>query len=282
MRLNFKEPQSSPRRALEIEGTSLATKGDDGVSKFDVGERAPSLAPLVGGPDATVRASFGAGVPGPSTGVSSFARLAIAALPPNEKPCPLSSANTSPVVVCRQDVIDNIGFYQLCGLVCRFIGLWPSLPDLHRWVSNSYKPLVAGCIELFPYAKGFFIASFASLDDHALALGKLWAWGFNSLLVKLWTPFNPLTESLYVCPVWVHLPNLPLRFWEHSCYEAIGNTIGRFLKINDAKPSMGHSTFARILIDIDISLPLLGDVVLMVGDRPWTQLLDYEGLPFRC
>lgn len=43
---------------------------------------------------------------------------------------------------------------------------------------------------------------------------------------------------------------------------------------------MGHSTFARILVNIDISMPLPGDVVLMVGDRPWTQLLDYEGLPF--
>lgn len=45
---------------------------------------------------------------------------------------------------------------------------------------------------------------------------------------------------------------------------------------------MGHTTFARILVDIDISLPLPGDVVLMVGDRPWTQLLNFEGLPFRC
>lgn len=41
-------------------------------------------------------------------------------------------------------------------------------------------------------------------------------------------------------------------------------------------------TFAQILVDIDISSPLPGDVVLMVGDRPWTQLLDFEGLPFCC
>lgn len=45
---------------------------------------------------------------------------------------------------------------------------------------------------------------------------------------------------------------------------------------------MGHSTFAHILIDIGISMPLPKDVVLMVGDKPWTQLLDYEGLPFCC
>lgn len=44
---------------------------------------------------------------------------------------------------------------------------------------------------------------------------------------------------------------------------------------------MEHTTFSRILVDIDISAPLPGDVVLMVGDRPWSQPLDFEGLPFR-
>lgn len=71
-------------------------------------------------------------------------------------------------------------------------------------------------------------------------------------------------------------------FWEPSCFEAIGNSISNFLKVNDATFSMGHSTFAHLLIDVDISLALPRDVVLMVGDSPWTQLLDYEGLPFCC
>lgn len=47
--------------------------------------------------------------------------------------------------------------------------------------------------------------------------------------------------------------------------------------VDDVIIFMGH-----ILVDIDISPPLPGDVVLMVGDRPWTQPLDFEGLPFRC
>lgn len=96
----------------------------------------------------------------------------------------LSCAKTSPLVVCGQDVVDNIGFYHCCGLVCKFIGLWPSLPDLYCWVSDSWKPFVAGNIEFYPCARGFFIASFDSLDDRDLVLGMLWAWGVNSLLIK--------------------------------------------------------------------------------------------------
>lgn len=143
--------------------------------------------------------------------------------------------------------VDNIDFYQRRALVCRFAGFSPSLPDLHCWVSDSWKPLVAHNIELFPCAKGFFIASFTSFLNRDSVLGKLWAWGDHSLSVKPWTTsFNPLTKPLNVHPVWVHLPNLPLHFWEHSCYKAISNSIGYFSKVDDAMSSMGHSTFACI------------------------------------
>lgn len=82
-------------------------------------------------------------------------------------------------------MVDNIRFYKRCALVCRFSGLWPSLLNLHSWVSKSWKPLVTHNIELFPCAKSFFIASFTSPVDRDLVLGKLWAWGVHSLLQTL-------------------------------------------------------------------------------------------------
>lgn len=179
--------------------------------------------------------------------------------------------------------MENINLYQHSALVCKFAGFWPSLPNLHHWVSDSWKPLVAYGIELFPCAKGFFIASFTSTLDRDLVLGKLWSLGDHSLSIKpRSSSFKPLTEFLSIRLVWVLLPNLSLHFWEPSCFEAISNSIGSFLKVDDATTSMGHSTFALLLIDIDISLALPMDVVLMVGDKPWAQPLDYEGLPFRC
>lgn len=116
----------------------------------------------------------------------------------------------------------------------------------------------------------------------------IWFWACCGLgectrsLLSLGQLLLTLTEPLNVHPIWVGLIDLSLHFWEHSCYEAIINSIGRFLKVNEATSSMDHTTFARILVDIDISSPLSGDVVLMVGDRPWSQLLDFEGLPFCC
>lgn len=136
-------------------------------------------------------------------------------------------------------------------------------------MSDSWKPLVSHGIEFFPCAKGFFVASFTSTHEHDLILEKIWTWGDHFLSIKPWMPsFNPLTESLFVHLVWICLLNLPLHFWEHSYFEAIGNSIGSFLKVDDATFSMGHSNFAHLLIDVDLSLALPRDVVLMVGDRP--------------
>lgn len=43
-----------------------------------------------------------------------------------------------------------------------------------------------------------------------------------------------------------------------------------------------HSTFARILVEIDVSKGLPTEVILKSSRGSWIQLLDYEGVPFRC
>lgn len=65
--------------------------------------------------------------------------------------------------------------------MCRFFNFWPSLIDLHNWVLDSWRPLVASEIEFFLCAKGFFIASFSSYEARKLVLVKLRVWGEQSL-----------------------------------------------------------------------------------------------------
>jgi len=69
---------------------------------------------------------------------------------PRVKPLPI--ACSAPLVVCGPEVLENE----------EFNGLWPSLPNLHSWVKDLWKPLVEGKIVLYPCARGFFIASFDS------------------------------------------------------------------------------------------------------------------------
>lgn len=65
-------------------------------------------------------------------------------------------------------------------------------------------------------------------------------------------------------------------------FEAIVNYINHFFKVDAITSSTVLSTFTHIVININISISLPGDVVLMVGDRPWIKSLIDEGLSFHC
>jgi hypothetical protein len=54
-------------------------------------------------------------------------------------------------------------------------------------------------------------------------------------MLKRWSlSFNPATNISAFRHIWVLLPSLPLQMWNIKALEAVGNAIGRFLKIEEA------------------------------------------------
>ncbi|KAH9289844.1 hypothetical protein KI387_033961, partial [Taxus chinensis] len=82
--------------------------------------------------------------------------------------------------------------------------------------------------------------------------------------------------------VWIRMPHLPLHFWSEECFRAMGNVVGKFLVVDPWTESYDNTTFARILVDMDMNVDFLAALELKVLDSTWTQSLDFEGLPFRC
>ena len=80
----------------------------------------------------------------------------------------------------------------------------------------------------------------------------------------------------------MRLPNLPIHFWENSIFREIGEALGDFRIVDSQSFEHFHSTYARIIVDIDASKGLPAKIFLNHSRGSWTQLLDYEGLPFRC
>lgn len=62
----------------------------------------------------------------------------------------------------------------------------------------------------------------------------------------------------------------------------MGEALGDFLQVDDESSDIFHSTFARILVEMDVSKGLPAEVVLKSSKGSWIQSLDYEGIPFRC
>ena len=80
----------------------------------------------------------------------------------------------------------------------------------------------------------------------------------------------------------VRLPHLPLNLWHPKVLEAIGNCLGVFLKADLSYMQTGRRTVAWILVGLQIYKGLANRLPIQYTSGMHVQLLDYEGLPFRC
>ena len=121
-------------------------------------------------------------------------------------------------------------------------------------------------------------------DDHATqVLKQLWRVGKGSLVLDRWhANFDPARERIRKRHLWTLLPGLPFPLWNRSLLEGVGNTIGRFVALDEDFMNSYDKRLAKILVEIDISRGLPADVEILCKDRLFIQRLDYQGIPFRC
>ena len=126
-------------------------------------------------------------------------------------------------------------------------------------------------------AKGWFSFIFDSREMVDRFLGLQWCMdGIPLFLKRCDPPFDAKMENLVLAPLWVRLPSLPMHLWASSCFAVIGN----FLAIVFSFQTSGIMTVAWILVNIDLKLELLTDIQIKTSSRTFSQILDYEGVPF--
>ena len=164
----------------------------------------------------------------------------------------------------------------------KFLGLWPSEKVLIAWINAVWKP--KGHFDLQLGAKGFFTIVFFNLEDRTRIFeGGPYFFNSAGLYLRIWKErFNPDLEDLSIVPVWIRLYSLPTEFWEPEILEAIGNSLGTFVKAADQTIKARYTSFARICVYLNVSNDLPEAVNLTWLDEVWRQTLDYENLPFRC
>jgi hypothetical protein len=80
----------------------------------------------------------------------------------------------------------------------------------------------------------------------------------------------------------VLLPSLPLQLWNLKSLEAVGNSIGRFLNIDETTLRSPDKRMAKVLVEVDVHAGLLEVLEIEWQGLLFVQHLDYLGLPFRC
>ncbi|CAN1805121.1 hypothetical protein LINPERHAP1_LOCUS24142 [Linum perenne] len=78
--------------------------------------------------------------------------------------------------------------------------------------------------------------------------------------------------------VWVRFPHLPILFYHPQILTALGNLIGKTIRIDSPTQNADRGKFARMAVEIDIDEPLAPVVEL---DGAW-QKVEYENIPELC
>lgn len=71
---------------------------------------------------------------------------------------------------------------------------------------------------------------------------------------------DPTIESFSVTLICVCLPNFPLHYWFQACFVAIDNSLGNFICANENSKKIIHTTFSKILVELDTSKALSTEI----------------------
>ncbi|OMP08859.1 hypothetical protein COLO4_06049 [Corchorus olitorius] len=125
------------------------------------------------------------------------------------------------------------------------------------------------------FSQDFFLARFQTQEDYFVALAEgPWFLNDRFLLVQRWKPNFRATEQTTPTKmaIWVHLPELPIEYYDLPTLHRIAAAIGTPIKVDAHTSTCSRGQFARICAEVDIEAALPPSVPL----EGKTQQFKYE------
>ncbi|XP_059076672.1 uncharacterized protein LOC131875950 [Cryptomeria japonica] len=186
------------------------------------------------------------------------------------------------LVIPMELLADDIEYYSKHSFYCKFMGLRISLQFLESWAQRTWQP--EGEMEIRLLANNYFMVSFDCMADrNRIFEGGPYFYNQVGLFMKPWhAGFNPTEELPSRVPVWVRLPWFPIECWREDVLHLVASLLGKPVGSSQQTQFKKVMTFARVCVEIDLSMPLPDSVEVSAGSYTWVQQIDYETLPFRC
>ncbi|XP_021862240.2 uncharacterized protein [Spinacia oleracea] len=168
----------------------------------------------------------------------------------------------SPVAMLEQTDLDEMSVIWESAVIMYVVGDRPSIGAVIRFVEKDWN--IFSKPQVLLHEEGYFVIKFASKKerDSILMAGPHSFFG-KPVIVKPWSPeFNFQAEVLRVVPIWVRFPNLPLNCWGAGSLSRIGSLLGVPLFADECTTCQQRISFARILIEIDVTKSLPRNVML--------------------
>uniref|UniRef100_A0A803N8Z5 DUF4283 domain-containing protein n=1 Tax=Chenopodium quinoa TaxID=63459 RepID=A0A803N8Z5_CHEQI len=168
-------------------------------------------------------------------------------------------------------------------LILYVIGETPTIKDLNTDIANQWK--VSHPPEIFYHSEGYFVIRFKEMEDRNRVLySGPYTIANKPVIVKPWEmDFDFQKEALRMVPIWIQFPNLPLNCWGMNSLSRIGSTLGTPLLADECTASQTRLSYARLLIEIDLTQPIKHNIVIEGSNgRTINQKVVYEWEPIYC
>ncbi|GLJ27743.1 hypothetical protein SUGI_0544530 [Cryptomeria japonica] len=170
------------------------------------------------------------------------------------------------------DIDDSNTVWKNHAIIARVVG--PKFPRkiIRSWIDENWGKHII--IKFLP--KNFFVAIFADGSERDRTLGlKNWFLNEHPLYLQPWMPnFDPTTLAVYEKPIWIRLYNLPIEYWNESCLEKIGRTLGTLLELDEEIIENDLYTYARMKVAAIKLIP--SSIFLFSANGDWEQHIEVE------
>ena len=147
-----------------------------------------------------------------------------------------------------------------------------------------------GLVDMLATETGYFFFKFANKDScEGVLEGGPWHIAGQPILLRKWEPGLELTkESPTAVPVWVHIHNIPLEYWNADSLSYIASAIGKPLHVDRVTATGRRISFAWMCIEINAEDELLKSLELGSDDTQFgepervTLRVEYQWIPIRC
>ncbi|KAF3617893.1 hypothetical protein FXO38_33716 [Capsicum annuum] len=124
-------------------------------------------------------------------------------------------------------------------LILYIVGNTPSIGSIERFIANQWNFITEP--KVLYHSEGYFVIRMSNTKER----DEAWAADFN---------FNE--EVLKTIPLWAKLPNLALNCWSKEALSKIGSGLGRPLYADNCTTTTERISYARILVEIDVTRPI--------------------------
>lgn len=123
----------------------------------------------------------------------------------------------------------------------------PTLTEVRRWENSSWKKVHG--LNIYEMGEGHFLFEFACKETVEQEVEGDWVWINLPVKMQWWSPTvcrsagRDITDA-----IWIRVVGLPLNFWEHHTFKAIGDFCGGWIETEEETQLRNHLKWARIRI----------------------------------